>query len=880
MIRIISIYLKGYKAIYNGMLRDDIFIDFSNFVNKITLLKGSSGRGKSTIQSALSLLPESNSNFIDGQEAEKIFKFMNIATGDLYTAHFIHGVKNNGNRETVKAYLIKSNADFEVNLNPNGNLGSYKTVIENEFDIDLGFLTFSRITNENKGLVEKTPSERKKIINLLLKDTEIYDSMNKKSTALFNQYKGIISSITEKLNKIPEPELIDNAIKVHNQELENNKARVDNLNIKKGELINKSRSIDPDGFIMARYNEISSELQKISNTNIELVDINELKILKDQLNVLKDNINTNKNNLEKKEITLNHKNEILREKSERDTHLSSKLDSLKIIDINDINNKKDLLLENMNKKMKVINDMGITDINSISSNDYLKAVGVLQEIENISQLICDSNISIIDRAIANFNINTPISTQDLNNRLIELNKQLTEIDYKIDDLTQKMELISILDKRPANCKIDSCEFIKSAIELSRSIPNENELLLRKESIKREIEEIENEIELKENVKVIVSYLNQIKSLISYNKDVFNKISYIPEIFKDMSVYTNNIHTYTFFTDTSKIYSNLSEINIIEEYKNNVNQLIEYDNIIAEFKKDEGYINEYIEESKNIKREISILMNEISALQNEYNSLSNTINKDTNTFNDMNNKIKLAEENLELLNTKNALENEYNSILKNINTLNDINREIELIDNEINSINVNIINDLIQKLGILEGDLANYHEYLEELEKYNKEYETISLIKKYSNPSGFGIQTIFMKYYMNSIIDSTNEFLSYFFNGEFSLLEDNGQNPDEFKIPCHGNGILHDDISSMSFSQRCIVSMLISISLYKKSSNIYDVLMLDEIDSGLDSIQRQIFAKNIDNISENLGLSHIVIISHNNEFNESYCDVINLDDYAS
>ena len=103
------------------------------------------------------------------------------------------------------------------------------------------------------------------------------------------------------------------------------------------------------------------------------------------------------------------------------------------------------------------------------------------------------------------------------------------------------------------------------------------------------------------------------------------------------------------------------------------------------------------------------------------------------------------------------------------------------------------------------------------------------------------------------------------------------NENEFRIPCVSNGLIHDDISSMSTAQKCMISMILSFSLLYQSSTKYNIIKLDEIDGGLDSINRPYFITLLDKLMSMLKCEQAFIISHNSELDDTSCDVILLKD---
>ena len=136
--KITWIELTNYIGIYNGLGLNNIRIDFSTCKTNKVLIKGLNGSGKSTLYNALSVFSETNDFFIPGVEARKNLCVLN--NGIRYIIRYIHGVDNNGNRQTTKGYISKNINGVDTELNPNGNISSCKDILFNEFNLDANFM--------------------------------------------------------------------------------------------------------------------------------------------------------------------------------------------------------------------------------------------------------------------------------------------------------------------------------------------------------------------------------------------------------------------------------------------------------------------------------------------------------------------------------------------------------------------------------------------------------------------------------------------------------------------------------------------------------------------------------------------------------------------
>ena len=154
--RILMLRLKGYAGISSGMLRDEIVIDFSKATHKICLIKGATGSGKSTIMEAITPLPNDNSMLDPTQQAEKEIIYNN-GIRILIT----HPLTNKGERATTKAFIYENG----VNLNPNGNVTSYKEIVFDKLELDSNYEALSKLSTRDRGLADKTPAIRKKYVS-------------------------------------------------------------------------------------------------------------------------------------------------------------------------------------------------------------------------------------------------------------------------------------------------------------------------------------------------------------------------------------------------------------------------------------------------------------------------------------------------------------------------------------------------------------------------------------------------------------------------------------------------------------------------------------------------------------------------------------------
>ena len=283
---------KNYIGFYNGMGLEELTIDFTKCINKIILITGANGTGKSTLLYSLNPFPDASTSFIPGKDAEKNLVLFN--EGDYYEISIYSAADMKGGRKTTKAFIRKNGTE----LNENGNVSSYKDIIFSEFELDSNYISLSRLSATDRGLGDKTPSERKKFASGIIDNLEtynnIYKTLNKKSLI----FKSNLNTLHTKILNIGKKEDLN--------------VRLDSLRNTES-LLNKK--------IVEANNAIVTIQAK---TSIDENEAKEIQDLNTEFNRITGILNTIEANLD----TFEHKTHIKRE------DIKSKYDSDKELQIN------------------------------------------------------------------------------------------------------------------------------------------------------------------------------------------------------------------------------------------------------------------------------------------------------------------------------------------------------------------------------------------------------------------------------------------------------------------------------------------------------------------------------------------------------------------
>ena len=299
------------------------------------------------------------------------------------------------------------------------------------------------------------------------------------------------------------------------------------------------------------------------------------------------------------------------------------------------------------------------------------------------------------------------------------------------------------------------------------------------------------------------------------------------------------------------------------------------------------LDKTIERYENNKTIIDTLSEVIEKDELEYYSLRGEVDKLNKDISDNEEKIRKSDELKIRLQEFEVISKEYQevyeryvSLEKDIKTmetdlvkLSRIKERSQTMMAELKVLNTNQIPKIQDELQAAKYKMVLYNDYLEQYKKYKKEADWVDKLKYYSSPTT-GIQTVYMEMFMNEILVTANKLLQSFFNGEF-VLQPFIINEKEFRMPCMGNAILNDDISSMSTAQICMISMILSFALLRSTLNNYSIIKLDEIDGGLDANNRLNFVSVLSQLMNMLSYEQCIMISHNSEIAMYNADLIML-----
>lgn len=879
-----SIYLSNYIGIYNGMGLYEIHIDMTKCKNRITIIRGDNGSGKSTLSKAMNLFPDESDAFIPGLPARKEIVLVDGET--LYKLSFIHGVNNKGDRQVTKAYITKTFGGQIVELNENGNVTSYKDILYNELGLDANFSALSQLSNDDRGLADKRPAERKRFVNSIISSLETYNNIYKTLTKRSANYKSMINAVVAKLNILGDEESLVSNLNALETKINNLQDQKDQAVAALANAQSTISILDPDGSIQNTNTTIIAEMElaeKEANKIQSIIDglITSNSIDSSALERMYKSVIDKKNSfIIQNQIARKEIEGLILQKEKEAEALDEKVRKLSTLQSG---YNYELLKSKISDYKKELEDIaqeltsiGIDNIAQLSKEEYILALETLKDLEEyISSFKSSTDFSIIEKIVSHY-----IETGEIPERkdlkpyrdhIDMLNANIEEYRMEKAILESKLGLLDRLSMRPSECKVDSCHFIQEALVFANGNPKD-----RISTIDAIIYEMTEEIKLDEETMTIIdSHNNAINRFAVIVREVDKNgaiLSKMPngELFKNKVEFFTKILSGYSFEYMRELYSYIDKANLFDIYK----QTMEiYNKYLDEFKSYEGKV-EIIEslnhDIESINRAISAIIDKIEPINQE-----------------------IAEREIQIARLQ-ELEGVYDAIFVQIEKKKPLLEKIsecraKLLENnrKMNDIKIALtkaakakedisqftyaLSPLMTERDKLNHSVQMMHDYIKERDELQANYDFIETIKYYSSPTT-GIQLVFMELYMGKIIALANELLSLLFQGQF-VIQPFVINDTEFRIPCLGSGYLNDDISSMSSSQIGMISMILSFALLHHSSTKYNIIKLDEIDGPLDYNNRVYFMDVLNKIMDIMGTEQCIMISHNSELQVDNSDVI-------
>jgi len=877
-----SLYLKNMARVYSAMNLYEIFFDFTKCKTKTILIAGKNGSGKSTILSHLQPFAETSLNensdmVISNQKniksAVKIIIYENYEIELKITHHYI--LSKDQTKVTLKSYVEKLIIDSGevIDLNPNGNVTSFKDIIKKELGVDQEILKIINIGNDMQNFINKPSTERKKYLSLFMPD------LNEKFGADFKLIREKSSLLKRDI------QLVGKQI----DELDNE----ENLLSQKKYLKKQFRMLNEQVVLLdQQLNQINEQFDDISTDDFNEEEASELlnqyETLKKEFNELKIEVTKMENN-DYDDLSEHFKKYTsLKDKSSVKLYYEIKNHSKLLEQLKELEETQSSIEDELKEQdssysyedYEKYRDSLMTKINDINKNNKFKYTKNLDDsklihaekslflLKRIEQRVIDFRdafpLEIIEKiGLVNFN------TVDLDltkkyKKLAILQSTIDSTRLEITELTATLKFKKILEQRPSKCNIDTCAFIKAGLN---AIDNEEKI----KELQDELEELNNRYEkvfIKIETMKAANYFKSIIEFIDENKEVLKEFSLYSDLIKlkdnSLSNVFKNIDTDALHNevlirnDLISLNTNLDKANLKLESLKNSNSL-----------------------KKSLKEKLARTVHSIDEKQNQIDETNEYINslKSKNEKNES--RLKKVSDDLSLLDNYFEVRDEFKKIKKTYNEMKDVlesykslsaeRDEIEpLLDNS--KTNLDIIEE---QLYDTTSKLSTVRECQEKIKQLNEEYASVKLLYEALSPIT-GIPLIYIDMYLDTIKNKVNELLEISFGKDVFQINRFVLDKEFYIEIIKNNETIIKDVRTCSGGERSLSSIALAFSFIKRSLNGFSILLLDEVDGVLDNNNRSNFITILKNERTD---QQVFIISHNKEFDLYESDIILLKNHG-
>jgi len=877
---------QNFIGIYNGLGKKKISLDLEKFRDKsVFIILGANARGKSTLLSILhpfSGTTDKRDKFIrEGKEGYKLLIYEDIydESRQIKIKHVY--IPNKSGSHSTKSYIFKIEHGVEKDLNPNGNVSSFLTVIDQEFGIDEDFLRISTQNEDMVGLVKMTGANRKNHIYKFIPkadDTTIYQKIIDKK---YRDVKSLLTSITDKLGKMDDEVTVKEKLaeieSFTNELVEKRDKTIGKINKYQAEL----DSIDPNGKLESEYKEIKSNLKELEKLQEKI--LSKLQDIRDTFNIESlsecdkklNEVKSLKNEIWGKLVDFRSrlnskkymKSTLYDQISEKETFLNQISGEYSKSDLVQLLKEYEEVIENFDSRTKKLNS-------SLTAEDLKQGINIIENLREFMLDIynnCDSPL-VLKEAI-NY-----IFTNKLEEKYLETKEKHDRIKQKVDSLTSNITKLSAYEylkesvsKRPKDCTIDTCEFL---LDYHKWIQIDAKI----KQFEKELGEIDSEykdlVDKVERYAEIITVKSKIENLINIYRSNYYLISKLP--FNDS------------FSTEEKILKILEKYKSIEPVENNYYDLIEILQDKAEYNEIKNIkipkIKMEIEKFDSNKNMIDTIKSDLKKLNEKYEELMNEIKEDDKQLEELEEMYEsLENKEEELTNARELfvkLQEGKDQIIKLSDRFDVIKNNIERIE-ELNG----KLEEKKQKLKIIESKLKpltaerDKYKYQEikikefnmEKEKLEENLKILSLIKK-ALSTNKGIAVSLLNMYVDDIRRTANVLLSETFDGTLHL-HPFIINEEEFTIPFSHNGEIGKDISDASTSERAFISTCLSMALIEQVIASYGILALDEVDAGFSEYNKSVYCNILMKQIKRIGITQVFMITHARQYYENYKDSV-------
>lgn len=841
--KILELILENFEGVYIAMHTNFVRLDLRESKHKICLITGPNGKGKTVLLSQLN--PFSSLGTLDERDSLPLIrkdknghkKIVIFDRGNEYEIdHFYTPSKTS---HTVKSYIKKNGEE----LNPNGNVTSFKEVVKVELDIEPDYMKLIRLGNNVVNLIDLKNAERKTFMSKRLEEVNVFLLYYKKINTELNTLKTLNAMVIDKLKKtnIESEEdfiLAKEALVEKQKELEEIEA----------DILAITDSISKTKYQLSEIPEDTKQKMKDAERKLEKLlkksgnEFESLESLEKRYKAISENIIRNKERHKSLCNSVNVYIETIDRNRTESENTKAKIDH--IVNESDLDGLMGLI-ESL--KIRIKNDEGkykkYGEI-KYTKKDVEDVLSFFKEKQEVLSTTYEFGDEPIKKVISIMKKGESVSTY-INEHL---KKAIEEEEIKSGKALIR-RLLSMYNEKPACNKNCSLLALRSSLESISGI---------------------NDSETKYN-KEFFSYMNlaytAIKAVMLSFSEKKNLFELMPDNIKEFSKIESlydRIRACEWIYDREVFFEELA---FMTEYENHLKDIETLEDKEKELKLLLKSSPLPVLESlySDLKKNMKEYSEKIVDTNNEIRVISGVIKSDEVTLEEL-------EILIEIIKQKDTIESIYyeNKALleKQANLLRQLQTEESMFANASFE-----RKRLQQWIATNDHNLKQAKVYQKELKVYQKFFDDWSVLKE-SLSSNKGIPLIFIDLYLKKAKAIVNSLLDEIYGGNM-YIDDFIISADSFNIPFIKDGKSISDIRYASQGEKSFFSIALSFAISFQSMSRYNIMLLDELDSVLDESNRSKFIAILEKLEDMIDSEQMFVISHNNMFSMYPVDVVSV-----
>lgn len=875
ILEITFLRLKNFAAIHTGMGKKELIIDFSKCKNRVILLVGRNGSGKTALLSTLhpfaypgSMDVRANSSMIlQDKDGEKEIHYNK--DGIVYIIK--HFYKNSKKGISVKSFISKN----DIELNPNGNVTSFVDIVSNELGIQQDYLKLLRLGSNVTNMIEMKAAERKSFTSDLFSELDIWSKLYKKVNEDSRLLKNLLSTVSNKLQRLHviDRDQIINDISDIGFEISTVKSNMDELKKRLGVIEGKIQALVPEGVktlketIIRMDHELSSKLKDVDKYQR---DINELGIIicgsvDTEIETLTTDINklTTKNLVSRETINsyMGNMNDLMNERDDIQRQLSTLVSDDDIKSLKSIRDSIISALDDVPTKVKKYKPITTKDT-------LLTAIKILTEIDRIVSNTYEFGMDAVKQCIHLMRDGANIDKY-IESEIVAIDKEVIDITAKYK--ANKINNACVVVFKPTDCCVPNCPYLDLYDRFFRSTDDDTP----------SVEALENKREYFVKIGAVYKNITYVGSLVKMNDSIRETLSNL------------NIDYLSMDSILDAMFSNYPVFNesVITKHINDIEEYNMYQKLLAELRDVESEIASSNSNDRlidNLTARLSVITDKIDTIKIDIERIIGEITDRERTLSDM-------ETYRDLVYTYKDIVDKLNTTCDDADKFGDELRDkkdiFDSVKTELSDLDMMMsqmttyeqrYSSLQQTLMDKSHILKTYDELIEERDTLNDKFEEVAITRE-ALSSTKGAPLLYIQLYLQSTTMFVNDILSTVYD-DFEI-DGFDISDTEFNIPYVKNGVRINDVSHASQGERSFLSLALSFALIHKSIQDYNIMLLDEIDSTLDTRNRAIFLNILMDMLDLIESEQTFLITHNNMFDSQPVDIImtsdvNLDSYQN